>query len=97
MPIKSENKRAITGFPRNSIKEKIVLPGVKKLSVIVENPISSTGSNAVRRLLDKLGKSDSSNIFEAINSLSGFASTFGIKRVNNGPEIRIEGMATTIP
>ena len=67
------------------------------MRVIVENPISSTGSNAVRRLLDKLGKSDSSNIFEAINSLSGFASTFGIKRVNNGPEIRIEGMATTIP
>ena len=60
-------------------------------------PINITGKRATNKLLFKLGSFDLSIFFVAINSLSGLAFTFGRKRVKNGPEINIEGIAKTTP
>ena len=49
------------------------------------------------RLLNKLGSSSCLNTVVVINSLRGFASTLGKKRVNKGPEIKIAGIESKTP
>ena len=65
--------------------------------IIVEPPISNTGKRAVNRLLERLGNSSFLNCLVAKNSFRGLASTFLMKWVSTGPEIRMAGMATAKP
>ena len=97
MPIKSVINKAITGFPIKLTRLYKKLSKFRKLVIIVEKPINTTGNKAVKILFVKLGSSEMSKDFEAINSFNGLASTFGRYRVSIGPEIRMAGMANMTP
>ena len=87
----------MTGFPIKLTRSYKVLFTLSKLEIIVAKPINKTGNKAVSKLFVKLGSSETSKVFEAMNSFSGLASTFGRKRVSNGQEIKMAGIASVIP